>query len=109
MVGLEFGTAGSALSFPIPSTLERPWQRRPLPDPPAPRRAQHLGPGPDVTSATRIAILKADHREVERLFKAFEKTSDRAHVERRTLVDSMIEELSRHAAIEEQIVYPWAR
>ena len=56
-----------------------------------------------------IAILKADHREVEQLFKAFEKTSDRASVERRRLVDSMIEKLSRHAAIEEQIVYPWAR
>ncbi len=56
-----------------------------------------------------IAILKADHREVERLFKAFEKTSERALVERKDLVDTMIEKLSVHAAIEEQIVYPWAQ
>ncbi len=56
-----------------------------------------------------IAILKSDHREVEQLFKAFEKTSGRAVVERRKLVDSMIEALTRHASIEEQIVYPWSR
>ncbi len=56
-----------------------------------------------------IAIIKADHREVEQLFKAFEKTSDGAVAARRRLVDSMVEKLSVHAAIEEQIIYPWAR
>lgn len=56
-----------------------------------------------------ITILKADHREVEQLFKAFEKTSDRAVVERKHLVETIVAKLSVHASIEEQIIYPWAR
>ena len=56
-----------------------------------------------------ITLLKQDHQTVEKLFKRFEKTGDRAFVERRTLVDQMIEELSRHAAIEEQLFYPVSR
>jgi hemerythrin superfamily protein len=54
-------------------------------------------------------MLKSDHRSVERLFKRFEKAGERAHVEKRELVDRMIEELSMHAAIEEQLFYPVAR
>ncbi|MGZ4714467.1 MAG: hemerythrin domain-containing protein [Acidimicrobiia bacterium] len=59
------------------------------------------------TPRDAIAVLKADHRAVEKLFKEFER-ADGAHRQRQ-LVDSMIEELSRHAAIEEQLLYPWAR
>ena len=61
------------------------------------------------TARDAIAVLKQDHRDVEKLFAAFEKTSDDATETRRELVDSMIEALSKHAAIEEQLVYPWAR
>jgi len=46
---------------------------------------------------------------VEQLFKRFEKAGDRAHAEKRNIVDRIIEELSVHAAIEEQIFYPVAR
>ena len=56
-----------------------------------------------------IALLKQDHREVKQLFDRFEKAGDNAHKEKRKLVDEMITELSRHASIEEQILYPWAR
>jgi hemerythrin superfamily protein len=56
-----------------------------------------------------ITLLKDDHKTVEQLFKRFEKAGDRAHVEKRRIVDRIIEELSRHAAIEEQIFYPVAR
>ena len=56
-----------------------------------------------------ITLLKNDHQTVEKLFKRFEKTGDGAHVERRTIVDKIIEELSKHAAIEEQIFYPVTR
>jgi hemerythrin superfamily protein len=56
-----------------------------------------------------ISMLKNDHRSVERLFKRFEKAGERAYVEKRELVDRMIEELSTHAAIEEQLFYPVAR
>ena len=54
-------------------------------------------------------MLRADHREVERLFKQFEKTGPKAHVTRRQIVDRIIGELSVHAAIEEQVFYPAVR
>jgi hemerythrin superfamily protein len=63
--------------------------------------------GPSTTDA--IAFLKADHREVEKIFKAFEKTGERAYRSRRRLVDDMIRSLSQHAAIEEQVFYPAVR
>jgi hemerythrin superfamily protein len=56
-----------------------------------------------------ITLLKNDHTTVERLFKRYEDAGDRAYVEKRRLVDQIIEELSRHAAIEEQLFYPAAR
>jgi hemerythrin superfamily protein len=56
-----------------------------------------------------IALLKADHKSLEQLFKRFERAGDGATKQKRKLVDEMIVELSRHAAIEEQIIYPWAR
>lgn len=54
-------------------------------------------------------MLKDDHRTVEKLFKRFEDAGDRAYVEKRKLVDGMIEELSIHAAVEEQLFYPVTR
>ncbi|MGK2948431.1 MAG: hemerythrin domain-containing protein, partial [Acidimicrobiales bacterium] len=56
-----------------------------------------------------ITLLKTDHKAVEQLFKRFEKAGDRAFVEKRELVDRIIEELSKHAAIEEQLFYPVVR
>jgi hemerythrin superfamily protein len=56
-----------------------------------------------------ITLLKQDHRTVEKLFKQFEKAGDRAYVEKRATVDRIIEELSKHAAVEEQLFYPVTR
>ena len=56
-----------------------------------------------------ITFLKDDHHTVEQLFKRFEQAGDRAHVQKRQIVDRIIEELSMHAAIEEQVFYPVAR
>ena len=56
-----------------------------------------------------ITMLKKDHQAVERLFKRFEKAGDRAFTEKRKLADQIIEALSKHAAIEEQVFYPVAR
>lgn len=56
-----------------------------------------------------ITLLKNDHRDVEKLFKRFERAGDRAFVEKREVVDRIIEELSRHAVIEEQLFYPVTR
>ncbi len=54
-----------------------------------------------------IAVLKKDHAEVERLFVRFERT--RSAPERRRLAERILRELSIHAAIEEQLVYPRLR
>ena len=56
-----------------------------------------------------ISLLKDDHKKVEELFKKFESTGERAYKTKRQLVDRMIEELSRHADIEEEVFYPRAR
>src|SRR5512139_3190038 len=54
-----------------------------------------------------IAVLKKDHAEVERLFVRFERA--RSAQERRRLAERIVRELSIHAAIEEQLVYPRLR
>lgn len=56
-----------------------------------------------------ITLLKNDHRTVEKLFRRYEQAGDRAFAEKRKIVDRIIEELSTHAAIEEQVFYPAAR
>ena len=56
-----------------------------------------------------INLLKQDHRAVEELFKKFDAAGDRAFKTKRKLADQVIRELSVHAAIEEQVLYPTAR
>lgn len=56
-----------------------------------------------------IRMLKDEHATVEALFKRFEKAGDRAYTEKRAVVDRIIEELSKHAAVEEQLFYPVVR
>jgi len=56
-----------------------------------------------------ITLLKTDHGNVENLFTQFETASDGAYAEKRRIVDHIIEQLSRHAAVEEQIFYPALR
>ncbi|MFB7861606.1 MULTISPECIES: hemerythrin domain-containing protein [unclassified Streptomyces] len=56
-----------------------------------------------------IVLLRDDHKTVEKLFKQFEKTGDEDTDERRKIADQVIEELTVHAWIEEQIFYPAAR
>jgi hemerythrin superfamily protein len=56
-----------------------------------------------------ITLLKEDHRTVKELFRKFEQAGDRAYTTKKKLVDKITEELSVHAAIEEQIFYPTIR
>ena len=56
-----------------------------------------------------ITLLRNDHKTVEALFKRFEKAGDHAFVEKRAIVDRIVEELSIHASIEEQVFYPSTR
>ena len=56
-----------------------------------------------------IVLLKNDHKQVELLFKRFEKLGAGATKSKRKVVDDIIEALSKHAAIEEQHFYPAIR
>ena len=56
-----------------------------------------------------IALLLRDHREVEALFKQFEKLTERATQSKKKLVAKMVRELAIHAAIEEMLFYPAVR
>jgi hemerythrin superfamily protein len=56
-----------------------------------------------------ISLLKDDHRHVEELFSRFEGLGDRAQKSKTDIVQQVIEALSAHAAIEEQIFYPAVR
>jgi hemerythrin-like domain-containing protein len=56
-----------------------------------------------------ISLLKADHRNVQKHFKEYEGAGERAHVTKQKAVDAIIEGLSVHSAIEEQVFYPAAR
>jgi hemerythrin-like domain-containing protein len=56
-----------------------------------------------------IAVLREDHREVEKLFKRFERAGEGAVEEKRHVAESIAEALVQHTSIEQQVVYPWAR
>ncbi|HEY5013208.1 MAG TPA: hemerythrin domain-containing protein [Acidimicrobiia bacterium] len=56
-----------------------------------------------------ITLLKNDHKTVQALFRKYEQLGARAHKSKRATVDRISRELSVHAAIEEQVLYPAAR
>ena len=56
-----------------------------------------------------IALLTRDHREVEQLFKQFEKLTERAQKSMKKIVTKMIRELAIHSAVEEMLFYPAVR
>ena len=56
-----------------------------------------------------ITLLKNDHRDVEKLFKTFERVGERARKTKADVVDAIISELSVHAQAEEQVMYPAIR
>lgn len=56
------------------------------------------------TKENAVALLKADHRKVEKLFESFEKA--RSEDRKVALVKQICTELMVHATIEEEIFYP---
>jgi hemerythrin-like domain-containing protein len=57
-----------------------------------------------------IQLILSDHREVERLFKEFERAEHAGDGPRQAeAVRSLVRELSVHASVEEQFVYPALR
>jgi hemerythrin superfamily protein len=56
-----------------------------------------------------ITLLKNEHKAVETLFKRFEKAGPSAAKTKGDVVARIVEALSKHAAIEEQVFYPAVR
>jgi hemerythrin-like domain-containing protein len=60
-------------------------------------------------STDAIVLLKDEHREIRKTFRAFEKAGDNAHATKGRLVDKMIELLTVHTYIENEVMYPRVR
>ena len=54
-----------------------------------------------------VTLLKQDHRKVEALFARFERT--RGDAQKQRLAETICQELTLHAQLEEQVVYPKLR
>ncbi len=60
-------------------------------------------------SSDAIVILKNDHKEIRKLFSDFEKLGDGAHKRKGQLVSKMIEPLTVHTYLENEVMYPRVR
>ena len=60
-------------------------------------------------STDAIVLLKNDHKEIRKLFTQFEKAGENAHATKGKLVDRMIELLTQHTYIENEVMYPRVR
>ena len=60
-------------------------------------------------STDAIVMLKDDHKEILRCFRDFEKAGDQALKTKGRLVDRMIELLTVHTYIENEVMYPRVR
>jgi len=56
-----------------------------------------------------IGLLKQDHAMVKALFDRYEALGENAETAKQELADRIIKELSIHAVIEEQYLYPYAK
>ena len=56
-----------------------------------------------------IEMLMADHRKVEDLFVRYEAAKDADDDSRKDIAATLCNEITIHAAIEEEIFYPWLR
>ena len=65
---------------------------------------------PNPTQSTdAITLLKADHKEIRKTFADFEKAGDGAAKTKQRLVDKMIELLTVHTYLENEVMYPRVR
>lgn len=56
-----------------------------------------------------IVVLKEDHKRIKSLFRQFDASSGDSPAARRTLVDQMIQELTVHTYLENEVMYPKVR
>jgi hemerythrin-like domain-containing protein len=60
-------------------------------------------------STDAIVVLKNDHKEILKTFRDFESLGDRADKRKGQLVDKMIELLTVHTYLENEVMYPRVR
>ena len=60
-------------------------------------------------STDAIVLLKQDHQEIRKAFRDFEKAGEGARKEKGRLVDRMIELLTVHTYLENEVMYPRVR
>jgi len=60
-------------------------------------------------STDAIVLLKADHKEIRRLFREFENAGENADRTRERLVEKILEALTVHTYIENEVMYPEVR
>ena len=60
-------------------------------------------------STDAIVVLKEDHKEIRRLFREFEQAGERAEARKGKLVDQIIENLTVHTYLENEVMYPEVR
>ena len=60
-------------------------------------------------STDAIVLLKNDHQEIRQAFTAFEKAGEKAYVAKGKAVDRIIELLTVHTYIENEVMYPRVR
>jgi hemerythrin superfamily protein len=57
-------------------------------------------------SSDAIVLLKADHKEIRRLFREFEATGENAAKKKAKVVGQIIKMLTIHTYIENEVMYP---
>ncbi len=60
-------------------------------------------------STDAIVLLKDEHKQIKKAFRDFEKAGDDAHVAQGKAVDRIIELLTVHTFIENEVMYPRVR
>ena len=60
-------------------------------------------------SSDAIVLLKADHKAIRRLFRDFEAAGDKAVKKKGKLVKQIIELLTVHTYVENEVMYPQVR
>jgi hemerythrin superfamily protein len=60
-------------------------------------------------STDAIVQLKADHKELRRLFREFETAGERAVKSKADLVSRIVSLLTMHTYIENEVIYPQVR
>ncbi len=60
-------------------------------------------------STDAIVVLKEDHKQVKALFRKFEGAGEKAHAQKGAIVKQIIELLTIHTYIENEVMYPQVR